>query len=385
MTGTPREPGSGARDFLPEVNELEGVAFGTGNLMHAGGPVADQIKAQGRWLTERTKRYADRYQPLLGKFFSDIMPADRPASVVYPFGGGDLVSCLLAFPDAKEITSLSLEYAGSPLAWKALEGEALLACLKDLHEQIGGTLSVGSNTSRNLSEAQANPFPVQLTLWLAALRLHGQVPTQVRYFHLRNDGTLKYLSSEAIESASSIKAKPLADSWTQPHCPPVFANVEIRYTDARSTDAPERIFRHITCNLHNRRFCGHTALQAHLKSKGKVAGLVKGASYHLWRDTFSDLRRYMLSNMPLILSDSSGIPTGIAVCAGHEIQTFGSFHGSFLKASDAHNRSLRDLWARNPHRPMPMRYGYVDCRNQPHLMISQQRPRTTSPTPEMIG
>ncbi len=37
---------------------------------------------------------------------------ELPEAVVYPFGGGDLLSALAAYPDAAEYTTLSLELAG---------------------------------------------------------------------------------------------------------------------------------------------------------------------------------------------------------------------------------------------------------------------------------
>src|SRR5690348_876747 len=46
------------------------------------------------------------------KFIGDLRPAEAPKTVVYPFGGGDLVSALVVYPDATEITTISLEAPG---------------------------------------------------------------------------------------------------------------------------------------------------------------------------------------------------------------------------------------------------------------------------------
>ena len=46
-----------------------------------------------------------------------------PKTVVYPFGGGDLMSALVAFPDATEITTISLELAGDPRRLEKLDAE----------------------------------------------------------------------------------------------------------------------------------------------------------------------------------------------------------------------------------------------------------------------
>lgn len=41
-------------------------------------------------------------------WFDKVEPANLPTTVVYPFGGGDLLSALVAFPNATEITTISL-------------------------------------------------------------------------------------------------------------------------------------------------------------------------------------------------------------------------------------------------------------------------------------
>ena len=47
-------------------------------------------------------------------FIAKLRPADLPTTVVYPFGGGDLLTALTVYPDARDVTTLSLEHAGDP-------------------------------------------------------------------------------------------------------------------------------------------------------------------------------------------------------------------------------------------------------------------------------
>jgi hypothetical protein len=41
-------------------------------------------------------------------------------------------------------------------------------------------------------------------------------------------------------------------------------------------------------------------------------------------------------------------------------ETHGAFEVSFLEASEAYNREFRELWASQPVRKLPFRYGYLD-------------------------
>jgi len=55
------------------------------------------------------KSYKKEWSDQAEAFIGDLRPRDIPKTVVYPFGGGDLTSALTVFPDASEITTISLE------------------------------------------------------------------------------------------------------------------------------------------------------------------------------------------------------------------------------------------------------------------------------------
>ena len=58
---------------------------------------------------------------MLFRSIQALKPAGLPKTVVYPFGGGDLISALTTYPEANDYTTLSLEHAKENLA--ALEIE----------------------------------------------------------------------------------------------------------------------------------------------------------------------------------------------------------------------------------------------------------------------
>src|SRR6185436_8815475 len=64
--------------------------------------------------------YRARYFETARKWFEARAPAALPARAVYAFSGGDLISALVAFPRATEITTVSLELAGDPRELSAL-------------------------------------------------------------------------------------------------------------------------------------------------------------------------------------------------------------------------------------------------------------------------
>jgi len=310
-------------------------------------------------------------------WFDRVVPKNLPKTVVYPFGGGDLLSALVAFPEATEVTTISLELAGDPRRLRTLSPEAVERSLGALRAEIGGLVSVGSNTSENLSKQQRNDLPGQVSSFLLGLVAGGYEPVAMRYFSLDETGQIHYLAQAEIDEldkrAQKTRPKSLKHDWLSPAFSHAFANVEIQYRKLGETQL--RVHRHIGWNLGDPYLAKHPGLIRHLESKGKVTMLTKGASYLLWRGDFSVIRRYMLDHLTWMLSDSTGIPPSFAKRAGMVQQTYGHYAGAFLEGTDPrHDDAFIELWQSQKVRTLPFRFGYVDKDKQAHLVVT--RPKT---------
>ena len=308
-------------------------------------------------------------------WFDSVEPKDAPATVVYPFGGGDLLSALVAFPDATEITTVSLELAGDPRRLRDLTPAQVERSLGALRLEIGGLLSVGSNTSENLSAQQENDLPGQVSSFLLGLVTAGYEPVSMRYFTLDDAGVIQYLDEAAIDALDkdAPKTKSLKHDWKSPNFSAAFANVEIRYRKIGETAV--RVHRHIAWNLADSYMRTHPQLVLHLEKKGQVTVLVKGASYLLWRGDFSRIRDYLLDHLAWMLSDSTGIPPSYARQAGMVQETYGYYDGAFLEGAQATKAddAFVELWKSQKRRALPFRFGYVDKDKQAHLVVTRPR------------
>jgi hypothetical protein len=325
---------------------------------------------------EHMDKFKDTYFDKGRAWFDAVVPKDAPKTIVYPFGGGDLISALVAFPDATEITTISLELAGDPRRIEKLTPAQLEASLGALRAEIGGLVSVGSNTSENLSNGQKNDLPTQVSSFLLGLVAGGYEPVSMRYFTLDERGAIHYLEQADIDAAdkdAKRRAKKLKGDWQSPAFSDAFGNVEIEYR--KIGDTAVRVHRHIGWNLGDPYMNKHPELIAHLASKGKVTILTKGGSYMLWRADFSQIRDYMLGHLAWMLSDSTGIPPAYAQKAGMKQETYGNYDGAFLEqARDmAADQNFIDLWNSQPRRKLPFRFGYVDKDAQAHLVVTRPK------------
>jgi hypothetical protein len=384
----PATPAPAGVDFIADAKLLYRVAACGG----ADTPLPDALSGGDAKLAARLDKIAGHHcKAILSRmtefrttyfekgraWFDAVVPKDVPRTVVYPFGGGDLLSALVAFPDATEITTISLELAGDPRRLRTLAPDALERSLAALRSEIGGLISVGSNTSENLSHQQRNDLPGQVSSFLLGLVAGGYEPIAMRYFTLDDAGAIHYLDQAEIDEldhkARSGHAKSLKHDWQSPNFSQAFSNVEIQYR--KPGEDAVRVHRHIGWNLGDPYLAKHPALIHHLESKGTVTMLTKGASYLLWRGDFSTIRNYMLDHLAWMLSDSTGIPPAFTRKAGMVQETYGHYAGAFLEGTDAHHDdAFIELWHAQKTRRLPFRFGYVDKDKQAHLIVT--RPKT---------
>jgi hypothetical protein len=357
-TGTPAGPPA---DFAAEARALMRTVAcqGAGALPHGFDEAT--VDAYCKKQSKAIAAYRDRYLPLAAPFLARLRPAGTPTTVVYPFGGGDLVSALTTYPDARDITTLSLEHAGDPRRLSAISTRAQLAdSLELIRATSSGLLYASDSKTENLMKGQRGEIPGQLAFFLTALAIHGYEPIGLRFFRVEKDGTLHYFSADEIAALQGQEARLLRGKWTEPDFSMAFSNSELTFVRPGQDPATSaRVHRHIAWDLSDAAVA-RTGIIAHLDAKGTVAAMTKAASYLLWRDDFSRVRKYLLGHMVLMISDSTGIPPRWARPAGFAQETWGAFEVSFLEASEDINREFKELWASQPARKLPFRYGYID-------------------------
>lgn len=315
-------------------------------------------------------------------FIAGLRPQDLPRTVVYPFGGGDLSSALAVYPDAAELTTISLEAAGDVRVMDTIKSAKLDDDVDSIGNEIRRLYRSAHSTTKSLQAVAHFELPGTIMFALAGLAVHGMEPVALRYFDIEPDGSLTYLTGAQLEDrAAEFAARKLGQSppkkithyWYEQVS--AFANVEIRFRPRGDTQAPVRTYRHIVANLDDSHMAAEDRVLRHLRGKGKVSVMTKAASFLLWYDDFTQIRDYLLHNLAWMISDASGIPPSYADPAGFEQITYGEFTGPYFIIDDKNTRAeFVKLWKAQPHRDLPFRFGYPDNAKHNHLMIT--RPKT---------
>ena len=324
----------------------------------------DVLKRHCTLLHDQVSKYRTRWLDRTRPFLAKVVPADLPKAVVYPFGGGDLVTALATFPDADEFTTISLESAGDVRGVASIAGKDLAPSLDATYDHLRRLFVVSHSKTTNLRAGSHLSLPGEIAFALVAFSVFDYEPVSLRYVRLDAQGKVAYLQpSELVPNKDG---------------PSPFANVEIAFRSRLDEKAPVRVYRHFAANLDDSHFQANRPLALHLAAKGDVAALIKAASYLLWYDSFSHIRAYLLDHATWMLSDSTGIPPSVARAAGFEQECFGLFHGPMLAQRSNTKSEFLALWEASPRRPLPFYFGYPDLDGHGHLMVTRRAGKTAA-------
>ena len=291
-------PPAGGHDFTPEGKALLAVGA-CGDLPPPPSFDPKLLASHCDVIKKAQDDYLTQWVRPARSFFAEHVPSDVPRKAIYPFAGGDLSTALTVYPDADEITTISLEPAGDPRALGDLKGGELDRALKKVEYELKFLYRVNfSNTINMIDAMREGTLPTQLIFGLSALKIHGYEVVALRYFRLEADGSIHYLDDAEV-AAVPPPAKARATVRNR-----VFANAEVQF---RRPGGRIQVYRHIQWNLDNEHLKADPRILKHLEAKGAIAGMTKAASYLLSWDSFSTMRDYLTGHVSWMVSDATGV------------------------------------------------------------------------------
>jgi len=360
-------------EFTTELRALSAVGACDGTPIPDGfDPKA--VAAHCKDLDKIMAGYVEKWAKPARAFFDALVPDDAPKTVLYPFGGADLLTALAVFPDLQEITSVSLEAGGDPRSILRVDPKTFDQHL-GLHRKFLGKL-VHWNHSRTLDLAllKGTPFPSQMIFALVGLRTHGYEPVGLRAVRLEADGQIHYYTAADV-AAADAQAKDLKGSAKNRRLNDLFAGYELRFRKQGQAGAPEQVYRHFQANLDNDHLAEDPRILKHLAAKGRVTTITKAASYLLWWGNFKTFREQLKQQTVWMVSDSTGMLPRDLDATVWEQTTYGVFDGSALDTANREGvAALMALWKAQPKRPLPFKFfGYPSRGQKGHLLVTRKR------------
>lgn len=355
---------AGGHDFTVEGRAL--LAIGAcGDIPPPDGFPKELLTAHCDVIKKAQADYLEQWVKPAREFLAAHVPKDVPKKVVYPFAGGDLSTALTVYPDADEITTISLEPAGDPRDYATLKGKDLEKALKKVEYELKFLYRVNfSNTINMIDAMRAGQLPTQLIFGLSALKIHGYEVVALRFFRLEPDGAIHYIDDKDLEKTPDpTKAKPEVRNR-------IFANAELQF---RRPSGRIQIYRHIQQNLDNEHLKADPRVIKYLEAKGTVAAMTKAASYLLSWESFSTMRDYLLGHVAWMVSDATGVAPKWGKPAGFEYETYGQFVGPHIPAGNGISKDWRTEFETEPKRELGFRFGYYDKKNANHLIIMKKK------------
>lgn len=355
-------------EFTAELKALQAITACDGSPLPGidADAVARHCDALGKTMVE----YESAWAVPARTFFAELVPADVPKTVLYPFGGADLLTALTVYPSLAELTSISLEAGGDPRSILRVDAATFEKHLA-LHRKFIGKL-VYWNHSRTLDLAllKGTPFPSQMMFALVGLRAHGYEPVGLKAIRLDPNGSIHYFTQADLDQADK-QAADLVGSARNRKLNDLFAGYELTFKKKGQTTT--QVYRHFQANLDNEHLAADSRILKHLAAKGRVAAITKAASYLLWWGNFKTFRDQLLSQMQYMVSDSTG-PLPRDLSAEWEQVTYGTFRGASLHTANREGVvALREMWTAQPARPLPFRYfGYPSAGLQTHLLVTRK-------------
>ncbi len=347
-------------DFTPHALAIfKAAACGGDRAAPANIPPA-LIEAHCKVLLASYAEYKRSWVDVAGPFIAKLRPANLPDTVVYPFGGGDLVSTLATYPDAREITTISLEPAADPRGVIGINTPQITRALRDIRAHLGKLFLKAHSRTDNLGIESQSVIPGEIAFSMAALVIYGFEPVSLRYFRFEDDGKLRYVTDDDLKVADKRAQRAL------------FQNAELRFK--RPGEARSRVLRHVGYDLSDGNLKVRPQVMRHLEAKGKVSAMTKAASHLLWDDSFTTVREYLLTRMEWMISDTTGIPPRRIRGRGfvHEVYGVYEWPETFGLVNNRDATDFKELF--KGHEAISFRYGYPDNRGHGHIVVTKKAP-----------
>ena len=228
---------------------------------------------------------------------------NQSSVLFYMFSGPDYLYADALMPAANTYVMSGLEPVGNVPDLRKLNSRELASALNELRHSMASLLNLSFFQTKLMSgELKLDRIVGTTPILMVFLSRVGKTIYDVNFYDLASDGTL-HSPEDKIKTTSHA--------------------VKITFSD--NVGAPKKTLYYFSTNVANKGVRSNGFL-TFCDKLGVGDSLVKGASYLMHLDDFSDVRNFLLAHSNMILQDDTGVPIRF-LDSSWKLQPFGSYVG----------------------------------------------------------
>ena len=349
-------------DSVPHLRDADDVGRFVAGLPGTGGSPFTSLEATEAW-KEHRRRLDEAWHKAETPLMSGLQDfqerelndaALRTSPVFYPFGGPDVLTLTLCFPQSPVYVLVGLEPAGTLPSLSRFKKKDVPKYLAEMRDTVASELSRSFFVTRQMDRQFRGQVTDGLLLPILHLlvRMHNTI-LGFRYVRLDEQGRV-------IDRAADYKA------------PGRFGNkgVEIEFRTG-SEQLIHKLY-YFSVNLSDERLSENKPFLVYLTGRKGTTTLLKATSYMTHRPEFSLIRDLMLADSAAVLQDDSGIPYRYFQTDAWKTQLYGDYRRPYGSFRWLEQPDLRKAYEAFGAKPLSLHVGYGYSKIASNLLLARQ-------------
>lgn len=275
----------------------------------------------------------------------------EPATLFYPFSGPDFLHAYTFFPGSQRYSLIALEPVGSVPKVETLTPDAVDQLFASVDRSLDSVLSFSFFKTDNMKVDLKKELDGTLPILMIFLARTGNRITDVKPVEIDGAGNV------VPQQADSRKA---------------LKGVEILFLTPGSET--ERRLEYFSVNLQNDYLKNSPAFLQYVEKLGRVNTYLKSASYLMYKDYFSAIRKTILERSAFVLEDDSAIPYKYFPAAEWDVKLYGVYTQPIEMFKDHQQQGLAAAYkVPGAAKPLPFGIGYNWRPGQSNLLAAKKK------------
>jgi hypothetical protein len=275
----------------------------------------------------------------------------------YPFGGPDILTSFVLFPEAETHILLGLEFVGRLPAFASFKPDRAAAYTRNVSAALSDFFNKSYFITKNMNTAFGGD------------KVDGVLPILCLFLERTGNHILAIKRCEFLDTGELLESDFAVPAKKQRR--PYGAKIEFR---AEAGGAPKSLY-YFSCDLIDDVFKLDSVLSKHLAMIPFECTYVKSASYLMHYKTFANIRNLILDKSRFVLEDDTGIPYRYFKPEIWQARLYGEYIKPVKDFSGVEQKDLKAAYAdpASDLRKLPFHLGYHWSTNKDSILYFQRK------------